>query len=65
MAVSGIDSNRTTLARAQELTGARTKREVVDIALDQPIEVRSFDAGRLAGQLDAALGKTLQDLADR
>lgn len=65
MAVTSIDINRTKIDRAQKLTGARTQREVVDIALDLLIEVRSFDAGRLASQLDAALGNTLEELADR
>ncbi len=35
------------------------------MALDLLIEVRSFDAGRLAAQRDAALGETLLELADR
>lgn len=65
MGVTSIDINRTKLDEAQELTGARTQREVVDMALDLLIEVRSFDAGQLAAQLDAALGNTLQELADR
>lgn len=65
MAVTSIDINRTKIDRAQKLTGARTQREVVDMALDLLIEVRSFDAGRLASQLDAALGNTLEELADR
>lgn len=65
MGVTSIDINRTKLDRAQELTGARTQREVVDMALDLLIEVRSFDAGRLATGLDSVLGNTLQELSDR
>ena len=65
MAVTRIDINRTKLHRAQDLTGACTQREVVDMALDLLMEVRSFDAGRRAAQLDAALGNTMQQLADR
>jgi len=65
MAVTSIDIDKSKIEKAQELTGARTQREVVDMALDLLIHTRSFDAGKLATQLDAVLGNTLQELADR
>jgi len=65
MAVTSIDIDKSKIEKAQELTGARTQREVVDMALDLLIHTRSFDAGKLAAQLDAVLGNTLQELADR
>jgi len=65
MTVTSIDIDTSKIEKALELTGARSQREVVDIALDLLIHTRSFDAGKLAAQLDAVLGKTLQELADR
>ena len=65
MAVTSIDIDKTKIEKAQELTGARSQREVVDMALDLLINTRSFDPGRLAAQLDAVLGNTMQELADR
>jgi len=65
MTVTSIDIDKSKIEKALELTGARSQREVVDIALDLLIHTRSFDASKLAAQLDAVLGKTLQELADR
>ncbi|MBK4347115.1 type II toxin-antitoxin system VapB family antitoxin [Lacisediminihabitans changchengi] len=65
MAVTSIDIDKSKIEKAQELTGARSQREVVDMALDLLINTRSFDPGKLAARLDAVLGNTLQELADR
>lgn len=65
MTVTTVEIDKDKVAKARELTGARSMRDVINLALDTLIESRQFDAESMAARIEAIHQGTLARLADR
>ncbi|PJJ55231.1 type II toxin-antitoxin system VapB family antitoxin [Compostimonas suwonensis] len=65
MAITTIDIDKDKVEQAREMTGAKSAREVVDLALDALISAHRFDPEQMTEKATAIYGNTFERLADR